>query len=158
MATGQFSAVLRDLDVLLQGRGVSGTSEGQLLERFIVRRDELAFEALVARHGPMVLAVCRQLLRDPNDVDDAFQATFLVLAQGGDAPRPGVAGPLALSGSRTGWRCGGAQLAAQRRTGKRTASRRSRRAGRARAWLHEEIARACPRSIESRSCFATSTA
>ena len=44
-------------------------------------RDESAFEALVARHGPMVLGVCRQLLRDPNDVDDAFQATFLVLVR-----------------------------------------------------------------------------
>src|SRR5262249_52031173 len=43
--------------------------------------DETAFEALVARHGPMVLGVCRQILRDPNDVDDAFQATFLVLVR-----------------------------------------------------------------------------
>ena len=43
--------------------------------------DESAFEALIARHGPMVLGVCRQLLRDPNDVDDAFQATFLVLVR-----------------------------------------------------------------------------
>ena len=58
-----------------------GSTEGELLERFVTGRDESAFEALVARHGPMVLGVCRQLLRDPNDVDDAFQATFLVLVR-----------------------------------------------------------------------------
>src|SRR5580693_10302910 len=64
----------------LFGEGTSvGLSEGELLERFVTGHDEVAFEALVARHGPMVLSVCRQLLRDPNDVDDAFQATFLVL-------------------------------------------------------------------------------
>jgi RNA polymerase sigma factor (sigma-70 family) len=66
----------------LFGEGTSvGLSEGELLERFVTGHDEVAFEALVARHGPMVLGVCRQLLRDPNDVDDAFQATFLVLVR-----------------------------------------------------------------------------
>jgi RNA polymerase sigma factor (sigma-70 family) len=60
---------------------VNGLDEGELLEEFITRRDESAFEALVLRHGPMVLGICRQLLRDPNDVDDAFQATFLILAR-----------------------------------------------------------------------------
>jgi RNA polymerase sigma factor (sigma-70 family) len=56
-------------------------SEGQLLDRFLTRRDEAAFEALVARFGPMVMGVCRGLLADPNDVEDAFQATFLVLVR-----------------------------------------------------------------------------
>jgi RNA polymerase sigma factor (sigma-70 family) len=66
----------------LFGQGTAvGLTEGELLERFVTRRDEAAFEALVARHGPMVLGVCRRLLRDPNDVDDAFQATFLVLVK-----------------------------------------------------------------------------
>ncbi|HEV3122753.1 MAG TPA: RNA polymerase sigma factor, partial [Isosphaeraceae bacterium] len=60
---------------------VSGLSEWQLLSRYLTKRDELAFEAIVARHGPMVLAVCRRLLNDPHDVDDAFQATFLVLVR-----------------------------------------------------------------------------
>ena len=63
-----------------QGTSV-GSSEGELLERFVTERDEAAFEALMARHGRMVLGVCRQLLSDPNDVDDAFQATFLVLVR-----------------------------------------------------------------------------
>ncbi len=66
----------------LFGQGTTlGSSEGELLERFVTGHDEVAFEALVARHGPMVLSVCRQMLRDPNDVDDAFQATFLVLVR-----------------------------------------------------------------------------
>jgi RNA polymerase sigma factor (sigma-70 family) len=60
---------------------VTGLTEGQLLERFVQSRDEMAFEMLLERHGPMVLGVCRQWLSDPNDVDDAFQATFLVLVR-----------------------------------------------------------------------------
>ncbi len=56
-------------------------TDAQLLERFMKRRDEPAFAALVARHGPMVLAVCRRLAHDAQDAEDAFQATFLVLAR-----------------------------------------------------------------------------
>jgi RNA polymerase sigma factor (sigma-70 family) len=68
-----------DLGRLFRGETVSGLSEWQLLERYLERRDEAAFEALVSRHGPMVLGVCRRMLRGAADVDDAFQATFLVL-------------------------------------------------------------------------------
>src|ERR1051326_999229 len=53
-------------------------SDGQLLERYAAARDGVAFEALVRRHGPMVLAVCRRLLPNSSDAEDAFQATFLV--------------------------------------------------------------------------------
>lgn len=56
-------------------------SDGNLLERFVRRREEAAFAALVRRHGPMVLAVCRRLLRHNHDAEDAFQATFLVLSK-----------------------------------------------------------------------------
>ncbi len=75
------AAVFIQLERLFHHGTATGSTEGELLERFVTRHDEAAFEAIVARHGPMVLRVCRQLLRDPNDVDDAFQATFLVLVR-----------------------------------------------------------------------------
>jgi RNA polymerase sigma factor (sigma-70 family) len=55
--------------------------DGQLLARYESERDEAAFEALIGRHGPMVLTICRAVLRNEHDVEDAFQATFLVLAR-----------------------------------------------------------------------------
>src|SRR5262245_2021556 len=81
MASAHQGAVLHQLGRLFGLGTVAGLSEWQLLSRYLNDRDEVAFEALVARHGPMVLGVCRRLLTDPNDVDDAFQATFLVLVR-----------------------------------------------------------------------------
>src|SRR5271155_5954207 len=74
-------ALFNQLERLFHQGTSTGLTEGELLERFVNGRDGAAFEALVARHGPMVLGVCRQMLRDPNDVDDAFQATFLVFVR-----------------------------------------------------------------------------
>lgn len=54
-------------------------SDAELLERFVASRDEAAFAALMARHGPMVFGVCRRLLRHAQDAEDAFQAVFLIL-------------------------------------------------------------------------------
>ncbi len=75
---------LRHLNTLFSVGMVGGLTDAQLLERFTSYRDEsaeLAFRALLERHGPMVLRVCRAVLRDAHDADDAFQATFLVLVR-----------------------------------------------------------------------------
>jgi len=66
---------------IFEGGSAVGLSPTQLLSRFAESRDEAAFSALVAHHGPMVLATCRRILANPADADDAFQATFLVLAK-----------------------------------------------------------------------------
>src|SRR6266481_8914609 len=58
-----------------------GASDGELLQRFLHKREEAAFEALVRRHGPMVLGVCRRALNDQQLAEDAFQATFLILVR-----------------------------------------------------------------------------
>jgi RNA polymerase sigma factor (sigma-70 family) len=58
---------------------LTGLTDGELLDALVTRGDEAAFEALLWRHGPMVLAVCRRVLRHTHDAEDAFQATFLVL-------------------------------------------------------------------------------
>ena len=84
MASGHPGDAVRQINRLFLDGTVGALTDGQLLERFATRRPEAAeaaFEALVGRHGPMVLRVCRGVLRDPHDVDDAFQATFLVLVR-----------------------------------------------------------------------------
>ncbi len=79
MATSQMSGVIQHLRSIL--RDAAGLTDGQLLEDYISRRDEAAFAALVRRHGPMVWGVCRRVLRNHHDAEDAFQATFLVLVR-----------------------------------------------------------------------------
>ena len=81
MATVGLESIARQFDRLYEVGTLAGLDEVQLLERFHAQGDEEAFAALVARHGPMVLAVCLGVLRDPHEADDAFQATFLVLAR-----------------------------------------------------------------------------
>jgi RNA polymerase sigma factor (sigma-70 family) len=61
---------------------IPGVSDTELLDRFYRLRDEAAFELLVWRHGPMVLGVCRRVLHDEHEAEDAFQATFVALARG----------------------------------------------------------------------------
>ncbi|MEJ7638159.1 MAG: sigma-70 family RNA polymerase sigma factor [Singulisphaera sp.] len=77
----KFSGSSTSLQALFDTGTAVGLPDGQLLERFIARRDEGAFEALMLRHGPMVWGVCRRALPGHHDAEDAFQATFLVLSR-----------------------------------------------------------------------------
>jgi RNA polymerase sigma factor (sigma-70 family) len=95
MTSVQAGVVLQQLRRLAEGRRPDQAPDGQLLERFTAHRDEAAFAGLVRRHGPMVLGVCRSVLRHEQDAEDAFQATFLVLAR--------KAGSIRQKGSVAGW-------------------------------------------------------
>src|SRR4051812_29556146 len=81
MATAQLHLVLRHIHRLAGPGNLDDQSDSQLLEHFIDRHDEAAFALLLRRHGPLVLGVCRRLLHNEHDAEDAFQATFLVLAR-----------------------------------------------------------------------------
>jgi RNA polymerase sigma factor (sigma-70 family) len=81
-----------DLHAFVQGlcrrlHGDGGVADADLLGRWVAARDEAAFELLLRRHGPLVLGVCRRLLRDAQDVEDAFQASFLLLVRKGASIR-----------------------------------------------------------------------
>jgi RNA polymerase sigma factor (sigma-70 family) len=81
MPTSKTSDVIRRLRRAVLLRDGSGMTDGQLLDCFLTQRDHSAFEALVRRHGPMVWGVCRRVLPNYHDAEDAFQATFLVLVR-----------------------------------------------------------------------------
>jgi RNA polymerase sigma factor (sigma-70 family) len=73
--------LLRPVRKLLAVRDAHASPDEQLLRRFVTNSEEVAFAALVERHGPLVLGVCRRVLGHEQDAEDAFQATFLVLAR-----------------------------------------------------------------------------
>ncbi len=84
MAKATHATALRDVERLFNAGTTLGLSDQQLLERYLDRSGafrEQAFEALLERHGPMVQRVCQSVLRNQHDVDDAFQATFLILVR-----------------------------------------------------------------------------
>jgi RNA polymerase sigma factor (sigma-70 family) len=104
MATAQIQHVVKQLRKVLAPREESAASDWDLLERFAASRDETAFEVVVWRHHRMVLSVCSRILADSNDVEDAFQATFVVLAR--------KAGSLRRTGSLSSWLFGVARRVA----------------------------------------------
>jgi RNA polymerase sigma factor (sigma-70 family) len=81
MAISQMSEVIQHLRRAVLLRESAGLTDGQLLKDYLGRRDEAALAALVQRHGPMVWGVCRRVLRNYHDAEDAFQATFLVFVR-----------------------------------------------------------------------------
>ena len=105
MATHRLRTALNYLQSALAPPGAT-ESDAQLLARFLTYRDEAAFAALVRRHGPMVLGVCRRVLRHTHDAEDAFQAAFLVLARkaGSVLKRQAVASWLYMVAYRTAQR------------------------------------------------------
>lgn len=98
MPSGQLGQVWRHLRRLIGGRPPEELADGPLLEQFLARRDAAAFEALVQRYGPLVFGVCRRVLQDEHDAEDAFQATFLVFAR--------RAGSIRNGGAVGSWLCG----------------------------------------------------
>jgi RNA polymerase sigma factor (sigma-70 family) len=83
MASGQLPHVLQHLRQLVGGDADDRVTDAQLLHQFLRHHDELSFTGLMRRHGPMVLGICRRVLGHDQDAEDAFQATFLVLARRG---------------------------------------------------------------------------
>jgi RNA polymerase sigma factor (sigma-70 family) len=91
MASGQLRTVLRHIHRVASPRPDGEATDAELLERFAARQDESAFEALVRRHGALVLGVCRRVLGNRHDAEDAFQATFLILFRKAASIRKGNA-------------------------------------------------------------------
>jgi RNA polymerase sigma factor (sigma-70 family) len=81
MSQAQLDPMLRHIRKLVGAAAIQDLSDAQLLWRFVSAREETAFAALVERHGRLVWSVCWQVLRHQQDAEDAFQATFLVLAR-----------------------------------------------------------------------------
>jgi RNA polymerase sigma factor (sigma-70 family) len=125
MATTQAGTVLRHVRRLLTAPAADALLDRQLMQAFTARRDQAAFAALVRRHGPLVLGVCRRVLGNGPDAEDAFQAAFLALARKAASIRAGdsVAGWLYQVACRVALRARG-QQATRRRHERRAPARR----------------------------------
>jgi DNA-directed RNA polymerase specialized sigma24 family protein len=88
MTPRDLGTVVHELRRVLLRREHKDLTDAELLDSFVTQRDEVTFEVLVRRHGPMVIGVCRRILHIEADVEDAFQATFLVLVQKAASIRP----------------------------------------------------------------------
>ncbi len=149
--TDRLSAAARPFQTLFQVGVVGGMTDGQLLDLFATRSDEAvaeaAFRSLVERYGPLVLRVCRDVLGDAHAAEDAFQATFLVLARKASSIRKadslgswlyGIARRVAVKS-----RADAARRRDRERRGAEMAARRSDGQDRAETWpeLYEELDR-----------------
>jgi RNA polymerase sigma factor (sigma-70 family) len=114
MAPAPLEILVRDIRKLRTRLTGPDRSDRELLESFLAHNDPRGFETLVARHGPMVLRVCRRVLGNAHDAEDAFQATFLLLAQQGTS--------IQKKGSLASWLHGVAHRIAT--TARRAAARR----------------------------------
>src|SRR5262249_33430690 len=105
---------LNVVQLVAKSAGFGQRTDAQLIADFLDHKDPSSFEALVRRHGPLVLSACRQVLRCESDAEDAFQATFVALYQkaAGIRLQPSVAGWLFRVARRTALR---ARRAATRR-------------------------------------------
>jgi RNA polymerase sigma factor (sigma-70 family) len=116
----------------LLAQTLDAQTDRQLVEQFLVRRDEAVFEVLLRRHGPMVYRVCWRVLQQAQDTEDAFQATFLLLAQ--------KLRMLRKSDSLASWLHGVARRVALKARAQTAArQRRERRTARPLAMLSEDI-------------------
>jgi RNA polymerase sigma factor (sigma-70 family) len=88
VAATPVNTVIRQLRRVVRLQNGARQTDAELLTSFIDQRDEAAFEAFVRRHGPMVLGVCRRVVRTHHDAEDAFQAAFLVLARKASTIQP----------------------------------------------------------------------
>ena len=164
MAIGQQAAVLDGVRRIFEGGTAAASGPDSLLRRFARTGDEAAFAAIVARHGPMVLAVCRRALRDPHDVEDAFQATFLVFVRRAGSIRDGEALGAWLHGvarrvavRRGPWRRGGGTARGRAWRSSRSRRRTTRTGPRSSRWSTRRST-ACPSGTGGRSSSATSRA
>jgi RNA polymerase sigma factor (sigma-70 family) len=89
MPTAQLDTLVQHLRRLADAQRAAGLDDAQLLDEFVRRRDEAAFAALLNRHAPLVFGVCRRVLGNAHDAEDAFQATFLVLVRKAGSIRTG---------------------------------------------------------------------
>jgi len=157
MTSGQLNQVLRQLCRLAGAGSVAELSDRRLLEAFIAQHDPAAFEVLVQRHGPLVLGVCRRVLHDEHDADDAFQACFMVLAR--------KASSIRRQESVASWLCGTAYrialkaraAASRRRDQERQAAQMAPSAVENESLWRElrPISIACPRNTGLLWCSAT---
>ena len=143
-------AALRHLHALFTVGAVGGLTDGQLLERSLSPDREaagLAFAALVERHGSMVVRVCSTILRDQNDIEDAFQATFLVLMHRAGSIRKRDSAASWLHGVARRVACCARAAGARRRVHERRSIDLARRSSDSAGWddlpeiIHEELSR-----------------